>query len=1765
MQDPHGGGGAATKIEWDQEQLDKYFAECEQNYSNLAEALEALTTSFTTFAQDPDHLGPEAEAARAFIEDRQIPLHEDLTSAVQELTRRQKELLEAFNAGVDGASNAILKEEQLEKVRRDFKSKHASFNIISHTITQTANDLNASCAEFGPFTVPDPAGVKEQFEAFDTWIETLIQTFKDFDTTQASLMKSSGIKESLEKILYAVKSMISSLGSGESEAKAFTDVNRVLEEALASGGIDPADVKAFEAFVEDLDAYFREAKPHCQVFGYDPVNLCTGGYIEEKEDIGVGGRYPVSFKRAYNALKEEAGILGKGWSTNAEQRLLKEDDKTYIRITETGGEDRYVKAGEDDQNRAVYLEAHGEAGVLKEEAGKGCTITYDGGRYLTFDKEGYFQEEGDHNGWVKRVAHDAKRPVKIEAPNGVCLYIAYNEEGYVKSVTDHTGRKVTYAYEEGRLKEVITLTGHKKRYVYDERGLLSEGYNARGYRYVKNEYLEDGRIKKQTLADGSETAFSYEDERGETKAREANGNEVIYYRDERKRHTGTKYYDGEEHYTYNERNLKTSYTDKRGNTTKYRYDNKGRLTGVTNALKETLSITYDAEGRVSVVKDALGKKTSYGYDIYGNLSVIEDASGNSTKLYYEGRELLKIKDALGNETAFMYDEAGNVRSVTDADGVTTRYESDALNRIVKTTDASGNKVLIGYDEEGRVTETENALGEKEEIRYNASGKIEEVLHADKSKETFSYNERGKLVSVRDEEGNETKIDYDRMGREETITLPNGGKVRYERDLLGRVIKEEDAEGRTTEYTLDAEGNVIEERQGEEVLARTYDALNRVSKTTDALGRTRVYGYDKNGNLTAVTNPKGGVTRYEYDETGRLVKEILPDNEERVYTYTKTGKIESVLEDGIKTLLSYTKAGRLESVSRNGHIRERYLYDAAGRVHERVFSDGYALSFTYDALNRVKKIQDSRGRALVYTYDERGRIIEAKDEDTVTRYSYTKTGELKSVTDALGSVSRYEYDALRNLSLVDYQGQVTTYERDLTGRILKVIDAASQEETYTYNREGRLSSKTDKDKNTTSYVYNRAGLVAQVTYGDGKKVLLSYDPLDKIKEIIDDLGTTVIENDALGRVTKVTDPEGKEVSYGYAAGAKRSHITYPDGHSVYYTYDEDGNLSTLTNRDSVTSYAYDENGRLTKKLLPNGTRQMYAYAQGGFLTQMESYDKEGLLDRYTYEYNAKGLKNKALIERRNLPEVSGTYTYAYDILHRLTGVEQNGEMIKRYAYDARGNRSMQEADDHTTTYTYDILDRLTKEVITGEEGTRTKGYRYDKRGNLSEISVNSFIEKTFTFDARNFLTEATDADKGSICHTYNGLGFRVSTKTPEEEIRYLNDFTRQFYNLLERTVNDVTEQFAYDGNVTSMTKENEEYFYLQDALGSPMYLTGTDGAPVSSYAFDDFGASLDPRTGKRRHHPYTKQGNIIQPFAFTGYQEDDITGLHFAQARYYDSTHGRFISEDKVRGFTDAPKTLNHYIYCWNNPEDYVDLDGDWPANLTDALCLAGTCAAAFAGGIALAAAAPALGVVATATIGGALIGGTIAGIGSVLGQTQGGGHVDVKKYFTDVAFGGIGGALAGFSIATGTFASSAVKLLKSGLINAGIEAATGGTKVEVATSFLGGCVQGALNDTPLGVMANQIVTGELNNMLGITNDSHETIIKRSIGSGAIRFAYDRTFGSIFEKAKTQFGSDRVDRVAYNVTSAFDDAFSLGTVPLEHAAHRLIKSVNCDGN
>ena len=95
----------------------------------------------------------------------------------------------------------------------------------------------------------------------------------------------------------------------------------------------------------------------------------------------------------------------------------------------------------------------------------------------------------------------------------------------------------------------------------------------------------------------------------------------------------------------------------------------------------------------------------------------------------------------------------------------------------------------------------------------------------------------------------------------------------------------------------------------------------------------------------------------------------------------------------------------------------------------------------------------------------------------------------------------------------------------------------------------------------------------------------------------------------------------------------------------------------------------------------------------------------------------------------------------------------------------------------------------------------------------------------------------------------------------------------------------------------------------------MLLDAAAGEPAGTYGYDAFGTLV------------SQTGETDNRILYAGYQYNFETGLYYLNARYYDSTTGRFITEDTYAGRYYDPLSLNRYTYCQNNPVRYTDPSG----------------------------------------------------------------------------------------------------------------------------------------------------------------------------------------------------------------------------------------------
>ena len=126
------------------------------------------------------------------------------------------------------------------------------------------------------------------------------------------------------------------------------------------------------------------------------------------------------------------------------------------------------------------------------------------------------------------------------------------------------------------------------------------------------------------------------------------------------------------------------------------------------------------------------------------------------------------------------------------------------------------------------------------------------------------------------------------------------------------------------------------------------------------------------------------------------------------------------------------------------------------------------------------------------------------------------------------------------------------------------------------------------------------------------------------------------------------------------------------------------------------------------------------------------------------------------------------------------------------------------------------------------------------------------------------------------------------------------------------------------NIQHQIAQTPQVSYLTaDHLGSPRVITNETGEVTTRKDYTAFGeetvSSQRTTALKYDNESETRKG-------YTGYEKDEESGLDFAQARYYNSSHGRFTSVDPLTASATIknPQTFNRYSYVLNSPYKFTD-------------------------------------------------------------------------------------------------------------------------------------------------------------------------------------------------------------------------------------------------
>lgn len=391
-------------------------------------------------------------------------------------------------------------------------------------------------------------------------------------------------------------------------------------------------------------------------------------------------------------------------------------------------------------------------------------------------------------------------------------------------------------------------------------------------------------------------------------------------------------------------------------------------------------------------------------------------------------------------------------------------------------------------------------------------------------------------------------------------------------------------------------------------------------------------------------------------------------------------------------------------------------------------------------------------------------------------------------------------------------------------------------------QGRITHITDPEGNGLLYEYDGAGDLVSVADRFAQATHFHYGVTHLLLDLEGARGITPIRNeyDTGGRLLRSIDAAGKVVEYTHDLADHRETVTDRLGHRRLLEYDARGNV--IREVDAL--------GKVTRRTFD---------AQDNPLT-----DTDPLGHTTTRSYDA----NQNLL---SIVDPLGNRTsYTYNSWgQQLTATDPRGKVTAN-AYDANGNLlSTTDPLGGRTDYSYDPNGNLLSH--TDQEGAVTH-YEYDLDGNRIRVINALDIETTYTFDrngqertrttsrttpagsetltwrtsydALGRVVESTDPDGTSVQTVYNPLDQVL------ESVDKLGRRSRNTYDdlgLLVRTTyaDGTSESNTYDAENRRLTRTDRGGRVSRmeyDALGRMLRTTYADGTYFTQ-SYDDAGRQV----------------------------------------------------------------------------------------------------------------------------------------------------------------------------------------------------------------------------------------------------------------------------------------------------------------------------------
>ncbi|MEQ4305131.1 LamG-like jellyroll fold domain-containing protein [Plantactinospora sp. B6F1] len=911
-------------------------------------------------------------------------------------------------------------------------------------------------------------------------------------------------------------------------------------------------------------------------------------------------------------------------------------------------------------------------------------------------------------------------------------------------------------------------------------------------------------------------------------------------------------------------------TDAAGLVTEFAHDGVGRTVRKTVKTGATVgdlttTYTYDLAGQVveqvdpPVLNSVTGAVHTASCPSGDRLRVVEetyDAVGQhltssvtgqdgtttrvSSKAYYANGNLASETDAMDWVTRYEYDLNDNVTKITRTDGVKTYVEKE------NTYDAVGNVSSQRRDNGANLTFYD----------YDQANRLAEVIEQpfDLHRLTnYVYDDDDRVVSTRHSVGQletplqTTEATYDPMGRltSESVTLSSSA---------GPVGWWEMGETGTSSWTaFDSSPSQQNLHSWDAAIGRSEGAasFNRADfygSQQPMLLTTQSYSVSawvklRDLNTSQVVVGEGGNKSIAFclafdDALSRWVfvagtadtssaSAVGPTTATGVATNTWV-HLAGVFDSGNKSMTLYVN-GVARGTATNATPWNAITPLTVGGLFIGPDSE-YEMNGLVDNVQVFQEALSAENVTRLYGGGNgRTAHVTATSEKLTTSYQVDRRGLTTAVTDPMGNITRYEYDAAG--ALVTTTAPAVSVETfGGPGPVSSVPVTRTG-----YNTFGEPTESQDPLQNTITTRYDAIGRPTETILPDyappggtpivGARTKTVYDGLGRVEATIDPLDKeTRYRYDSLDNPIEVIDPAGKVAKASYNAVGDLLETTDPTGAKRTATWDFLGRKLTSsevvrqpTPQTNTTFYDYGTGVYgttpaagpwLRKVTSPDGVTQQATYNWLGEL--VTSADGAGNTTRF--EYDGLGRTVKTIRPDQTKQTVS------YDGASRPTRVQNLDAAdqvltTESVGYDDNGNQtSVKDARGTTTTFSYDALGRVT--------------------GEIQPTSPTTSIGTSFGYDAAGNRTRFTDGRGNAFWTTYNAWGLPESQIEPATPA-YPNLADRTFTVGYDRAARPKT--YAMPGGVT-LTSGYDDLGRLIRQSG-----TGAEAATADrSFGYDDAG-------------------------------------------------------------------------------------------------------------------------------------------------------------------------------------------------------------------------------------------------------------------------------------------------------------------------------------